>query len=135
MVEGKRLWRNQELCKCVSHVPILPLIKQHPVLCMTLPYYSFKLSPALRMAFLLLLLISATWLLGLMAVNSNVMTFHYLFAIFSCLQVRLCDLFIRNESTYLFFIKCSLLLTTGSSIAKYNFLIVFNRESSSSSSM
>uniref|UniRef100_A0A671KWY0 Cadherin EGF LAG seven-pass G-type receptor 1-like n=1 Tax=Sinocyclocheilus anshuiensis TaxID=1608454 RepID=A0A671KWY0_9TELE len=44
-------------------------------------------SPALRMAFLLLLLISATWLLGLMAVNSNVMTFHYLFAIFSCLQV------------------------------------------------
>uniref|UniRef100_A0A8C7SBP4 Cadherin EGF LAG seven-pass G-type receptor 1a n=1 Tax=Oncorhynchus mykiss TaxID=8022 RepID=A0A8C7SBP4_ONCMY len=45
-------------------------------------------SPALRMAFLLLLLISATWLLGLMAVNSDVMTFHYLFAIFSCLQVR-----------------------------------------------
>uniref|UniRef100_A0A8C7GPE4 Cadherin EGF LAG seven-pass G-type receptor 1 n=1 Tax=Oncorhynchus kisutch TaxID=8019 RepID=A0A8C7GPE4_ONCKI len=43
-------------------------------------------SPALRMAFLLLLLISATWLLGLMAVNSDVMTFHYLFAIFSCLQ-------------------------------------------------
>uniref|UniRef100_A0A674E1V5 Cadherin EGF LAG seven-pass G-type receptor 1a n=1 Tax=Salmo trutta TaxID=8032 RepID=A0A674E1V5_SALTR len=44
--------------------------------------------PALRIAFLLLLLISATWLLGLMAVNSDVMTFHYLFAIFSCLQVR-----------------------------------------------
>uniref|UniRef100_A0A4W6E3B3 Cadherin EGF LAG seven-pass G-type receptor 1a n=1 Tax=Lates calcarifer TaxID=8187 RepID=A0A4W6E3B3_LATCA len=43
--------------------------------------------PALRMAFLLLLLISATWLLGLMAVNSDVMTFHYLFAVFSCLQV------------------------------------------------
>uniref|UniRef100_A0A9J8CKV5 Cadherin EGF LAG seven-pass G-type receptor 1 n=1 Tax=Cyprinus carpio carpio TaxID=630221 RepID=A0A9J8CKV5_CYPCA len=43
-------------------------------------------SPALRMAFLILLLISATCLLGLMAVNSNVMTFHYLFAIFSCLQ-------------------------------------------------
>ncbi|XP_060759033.1 cadherin EGF LAG seven-pass G-type receptor 1 isoform X4 [Neoarius graeffei] len=42
--------------------------------------------PALRMAFLLLLLISATWLLGLMAVNSDVMIFHYLFAIFSCLQ-------------------------------------------------
>ncbi|XP_068611577.1 cadherin EGF LAG seven-pass G-type receptor 1 [Brachionichthys hirsutus] len=41
---------------------------------------------ALRMAFLLLLLISATWLLGLMAVNSNVMAFHYLFAVFSCLQ-------------------------------------------------
>ncbi|RXM27960.1 Cadherin EGF LAG seven-pass G-type receptor 1 [Acipenser ruthenus] len=41
---------------------------------------------SLRTAFLLLLLISATWLLGLMTVNSNVMTFHYLFAIFSCLQ-------------------------------------------------
>ncbi|XP_061496273.1 cadherin EGF LAG seven-pass G-type receptor 1 isoform X3 [Rhineura floridana] len=40
----------------------------------------------LRTAFLLLLLISATWLLGLLAVNSDVMTFHYLFAIFSCLQ-------------------------------------------------
>uniref|UniRef100_A0A3Q1I1N8 Cadherin EGF LAG seven-pass G-type receptor 1a n=1 Tax=Anabas testudineus TaxID=64144 RepID=A0A3Q1I1N8_ANATE len=44
------------------------------------------LSPALRMAFFLLLLISATWMLGLMAVNSDVMTFHYLFAVFSCLQ-------------------------------------------------
>uniref|UniRef100_A0A8C5B087 Cadherin EGF LAG seven-pass G-type receptor 1a n=1 Tax=Gadus morhua TaxID=8049 RepID=A0A8C5B087_GADMO len=42
--------------------------------------------PALRMAFLLLLLISATWLLGLLAVNSDVMTFHYMFAVFSCLQ-------------------------------------------------
>ncbi|KAB5571510.1 hypothetical protein PHYPO_G00225740 [Pangasianodon hypophthalmus] len=41
---------------------------------------------ALRMAVLLLLLISATWLLGLMAVNSDVLTFHYLFAILSCLQ-------------------------------------------------
>ncbi|KAF7228987.1 transcript variant X3 [Nothobranchius furzeri] len=41
---------------------------------------------ALRLAFLLLLLISATWLLGLWAVNSNVLIFHYLFAIFSCLQ-------------------------------------------------
>ncbi|KAL4624920.1 cadherin EGF LAG seven-pass G-type receptor 1 [Arapaima gigas] len=41
---------------------------------------------ALRTAFLLLLLISATWLLGLMAVNSDVIVFHYLFAIFSCLQ-------------------------------------------------
>ncbi|XP_062339592.1 LOW QUALITY PROTEIN: cadherin EGF LAG seven-pass G-type receptor 1-like [Osmerus eperlanus] len=49
--------------------------------------------PALRMAFLLLLLISATWLLGLMAVNSDVMTFHYLFAIFSCLQGVLIFLF------------------------------------------
>uniref|UniRef100_G3Q5I8 Cadherin EGF LAG seven-pass G-type receptor 1a n=1 Tax=Gasterosteus aculeatus aculeatus TaxID=481459 RepID=G3Q5I8_GASAC len=42
--------------------------------------------PALRMAFLLLLLISATWMLGLLAVNSDVLTFHYLFAGFSCLQ-------------------------------------------------
>uniref|UniRef100_A0A4W4H7M5 Cadherin EGF LAG seven-pass G-type receptor 1a n=1 Tax=Electrophorus electricus TaxID=8005 RepID=A0A4W4H7M5_ELEEL len=41
---------------------------------------------ALRVAFLLLLLVSATWLLGLMAVNSDVLTFHYLFAILSCLQ-------------------------------------------------
>uniref|UniRef100_A0A4X2MBG7 Cadherin EGF LAG seven-pass G-type receptor 1 n=2 Tax=Vombatus ursinus TaxID=29139 RepID=A0A4X2MBG7_VOMUR len=40
----------------------------------------------LRTAFLLLLLVSATWLLGLMAVNSDVMAFHYLFAVFSCLQ-------------------------------------------------
>lgn len=39
------------------------------------------------MAVLVLLLISATWLLGLMAVNSDVLTFHYLFAILSCLQV------------------------------------------------
>ncbi|XP_056311409.1 cadherin EGF LAG seven-pass G-type receptor 1 isoform X2 [Danio aesculapii] len=49
-------------------------------------YEKAGVTPALRMAFLLLLLISATWLLGLMAVNSDVMTFHYLFAIFSCLQ-------------------------------------------------
>ncbi|KAL2093590.1 hypothetical protein ACEWY4_010902 [Coilia grayii] len=41
---------------------------------------------ALRVAFLLLLLMSATWLLGLMAVNSDVLTFHYLFGILSCLQ-------------------------------------------------
>lgn len=43
------------------------------------------------MAFILLLLISATWLLGLMAVNGDVMTFHYLFAVFSCLQVATCS--------------------------------------------
>ncbi|KAK7121465.1 hypothetical protein R3I93_022530 [Phoxinus phoxinus] len=41
---------------------------------------------ALRVTFLLLLLISATWLLGLMAVNSDVLSFHYLFAFLSCLQ-------------------------------------------------
>uniref|UniRef100_A0A8C1R4N8 Cadherin EGF LAG seven-pass G-type receptor 1b n=1 Tax=Cyprinus carpio TaxID=7962 RepID=A0A8C1R4N8_CYPCA len=44
---------------------------------------------SLRVAFLVLLLISATWLLGLMAVNSDVLSFHYLFALLSCLQVRI----------------------------------------------
>ncbi|KAJ8374025.1 hypothetical protein SKAU_G00046050 [Synaphobranchus kaupii] len=48
---------------------------------------------ALRTAFLLLVLISATWLMGLLAVNSDVLTFHYLFAIFSCLQGVLAFLF------------------------------------------
>lgn len=46
-------------------------------------------SSSLRVAFLVLLLISATWLLGLMAVNSDVLSFHYLFALLSCLQVRI----------------------------------------------
>lgn len=41
----------------------------------------------LRTAFLLLLLVTATWLLGLLAVNSDTLIFHYLFAAFSCLQV------------------------------------------------
>uniref|UniRef100_A0A6Q2YAY3 Cadherin EGF LAG seven-pass G-type receptor 1 n=1 Tax=Esox lucius TaxID=8010 RepID=A0A6Q2YAY3_ESOLU len=41
---------------------------------------------SLRVASLLLLLLSATWLLGLMAVNSDILSFHYLFAVFSCLQ-------------------------------------------------
>ncbi|XP_062852533.1 cadherin EGF LAG seven-pass G-type receptor 1 [Trichomycterus rosablanca] len=65
--------------------------------------------PALRMAFLLLLLISATWLLGLMAVNSDVMIFHYLFAGFSCLQGILIFLFhcllnkeVRKNLKYVF---------------------------------
>lgn len=44
-------------------------------------------SSLLRTAFLLLLLVSATWLLGLLAVNSDTLSFHYLFAAFSCLQV------------------------------------------------
>lgn len=44
-------------------------------------------SALLRTAFLLLLLVSATWLLGLLAVNSDVLAFHYLFAAFSCVQV------------------------------------------------
>uniref|UniRef100_A0A8C6HN96 Cadherin, EGF LAG seven-pass G-type receptor 1 n=1 Tax=Mus spicilegus TaxID=10103 RepID=A0A8C6HN96_MUSSI len=44
-------------------------------------------SSMLRTAFLLLLLVTATWLLGLLAVNSDTLSFHYLFAAFSCLQV------------------------------------------------
>lgn len=44
-------------------------------------------SSRLRAAFVLLLLIGATWLLGLLAVNRDALTFHYLFAVFSCLQV------------------------------------------------
>lgn len=49
---------------------------------MVLPHSSM-----LRTAFLLLLLVTATWLLGLLAVNSDTLSFHYLFAAFSCLQV------------------------------------------------
>uniref|UniRef100_A0A6Q2Z885 Cadherin EGF LAG seven-pass G-type receptor 1a n=1 Tax=Esox lucius TaxID=8010 RepID=A0A6Q2Z885_ESOLU len=49
----------------------------------------FPSSCSLRVASLLLLLLSATWLLGLMAVNSDILSFHYLFAVFSCLQVLL----------------------------------------------
>uniref|UniRef100_A0A8C8ZRC4 Cadherin EGF LAG seven-pass G-type receptor 1 n=1 Tax=Prolemur simus TaxID=1328070 RepID=A0A8C8ZRC4_PROSS len=50
-------------------------------------YYERKgVVPLLRTAFLLLLLVSATWLLGLLAVNGDALAFHYLFAIFSCLQ-------------------------------------------------
>ncbi|KAJ7997631.1 hypothetical protein DPEC_G00214130 [Dallia pectoralis] len=41
---------------------------------------------SLRASFLLLVLLSATWLLCLMAVNSDILSFHYLFAVFSCLQ-------------------------------------------------
>uniref|UniRef100_A0A8W4FN43 Cadherin EGF LAG seven-pass G-type receptor 1 n=1 Tax=Sus scrofa TaxID=9823 RepID=A0A8W4FN43_PIG len=52
-------------------------------------YYERKrVVSLLRTAFLLLLLISAAWLLGLLAVNSDGLVFHYLFAAFSCLQVR-----------------------------------------------
>ncbi|XP_060044769.1 cadherin EGF LAG seven-pass G-type receptor 1 isoform X2 [Erinaceus europaeus] len=50
-------------------------------------YYERKgIVTLLRTAFLLLLLSSATWLLGLLAVNSDALAFHYLFAIFTCLQ-------------------------------------------------
>nr|XP_048682562.1 cadherin EGF LAG seven-pass G-type receptor 2 isoform X1 [Caretta caretta] len=40
----------------------------------------------LRAAFLVLLLVSATWLLALLSVNSDAILFHYLFAGFNCLQ-------------------------------------------------
>uniref|UniRef100_A0A8C2YUI9 Cadherin EGF LAG seven-pass G-type receptor 1 n=1 Tax=Chinchilla lanigera TaxID=34839 RepID=A0A8C2YUI9_CHILA len=50
-------------------------------------YYERKgVRALLRTAFLLLLLISATWLLGLLAVNSDTLSLHYLFAAFSCMQ-------------------------------------------------
>nr|XP_033491706.1 cadherin EGF LAG seven-pass G-type receptor 1-like [Epinephelus lanceolatus] len=45
-----------------------------------------ELSSSLRSAILLLLLLSASWLSGVMAVNSDVIAFNYLFSIFSCLQ-------------------------------------------------
>ncbi|XP_036762497.2 cadherin EGF LAG seven-pass G-type receptor 1 isoform X3 [Manis pentadactyla] len=57
-------------------------------------YYERKgVVSRLRAAFLLLLLIGATWLLGLLAVNRDALTFHYLFAVFSCLQGLLVLLF------------------------------------------
>ncbi|XP_032898448.1 cadherin EGF LAG seven-pass G-type receptor 2 isoform X3 [Amblyraja radiata] len=40
----------------------------------------------LRTAFVVLLLVSTTWLLALLAVNSDTIIFHYLFAGFNCLQ-------------------------------------------------
>uniref|UniRef100_A0A8D0H436 Cadherin EGF LAG seven-pass G-type receptor 2 n=1 Tax=Sphenodon punctatus TaxID=8508 RepID=A0A8D0H436_SPHPU len=40
----------------------------------------------LRTAFVTLLLVSATWLLALLSVNSDAILFHYLFAGFNCLQ-------------------------------------------------
>ncbi|KAK1327627.1 hypothetical protein QTO34_012916 [Cnephaeus nilssonii] len=50
-------------------------------------YYERKgIVALLRSAFLLLLLVGATWLLGLLAVNSDALALHYLFAISSCLQ-------------------------------------------------
>ncbi|XP_038562420.1 cadherin EGF LAG seven-pass G-type receptor 1-like isoform X1 [Micropterus salmoides] len=44
------------------------------------------LSSSLRSAILLVLLLSASWLSGLMAVNSDVISLHYLFSTLSCLQ-------------------------------------------------
>ncbi|XP_036157861.1 cadherin EGF LAG seven-pass G-type receptor 1 isoform X4 [Myotis myotis] len=50
-------------------------------------YYERKgIVAVLRSSFLLLLLVGATWLLGLLAVNSDALALHYLFAISSCLQ-------------------------------------------------
>ncbi|XP_078098403.1 cadherin EGF LAG seven-pass G-type receptor 2 isoform X5 [Mustelus asterias] len=40
----------------------------------------------LRTAFVVLLIVSTTWLLALLAVNSDTIIFHYLFAGFNCLQ-------------------------------------------------
>ncbi|XP_056454757.1 cadherin EGF LAG seven-pass G-type receptor 1-like [Gadus chalcogrammus] len=48
---------------------------------------------ALHPSFLLLLLLSSTWLCGLMAVNSDIISFHFLFAVFSCLQASCVFLF------------------------------------------
>lgn len=56
----------------------------------SLPPLRPSASSLLRTAFLLLGLISATWLLGLLAVNSDSLAFHYLFAVFSGLQVGSC---------------------------------------------
>ncbi|XP_035585025.1 cadherin EGF LAG seven-pass G-type receptor 1 isoform X1 [Zalophus californianus] len=50
-------------------------------------YYERKgVVSLLRTAFLLLGLVSATWLLGLLAVNSDALALHYLFGVFSGLQ-------------------------------------------------
>ncbi|XP_019369272.1 PREDICTED: cadherin EGF LAG seven-pass G-type receptor 2, partial [Gavialis gangeticus] len=47
----------------------------------------------LQTAFIMLLLISSTWLLALLSVNSDSILFHYLFAGFNCLQGPLIFLF------------------------------------------
>eukprot|EP00062_Callorhinchus_milii_P006047 gi/632946186/ref/XP_007888434.1/ PREDICTED: cadherin EGF LAG seven-pass G-type receptor 3 [Callorhinchus milii] len=39
-----------------------------------------------RSAFTLLLIVSATWLLGLMAVNNSILAFHYLYTVLCCFQ-------------------------------------------------
>lgn len=89
----------------------------------------FPLSPALRMAFLLLLLISATWMLGLMAVNSDVMTFHYLFAVFSCLQVtqRVIFVYLDQRPSRCPVYNASLLLSS-QGVFIFFFHVIFNKE-------
>lgn len=44
-------------------------------------------SSGLRSSFTVLLLLSATWLLALLSVNSDTLLFHYLFAACNCVQV------------------------------------------------
>lgn len=44
-------------------------------------------SSGLRPSFAVLLLLSATWLLALLSVNSDTLLFHYLFAASNCVQV------------------------------------------------
>lgn len=44
-------------------------------------------SSGLRPSFAVLLLLSATWLLALLSVNSDTLLFHYLFAACNCVQV------------------------------------------------
>lgn len=51
---------------------------------------SVSLSPSsmtLRSSFVLLLVISTTWLFGLLAVNNSVLAFHYLYTVLCSLQV------------------------------------------------
>ncbi|GCB72987.1 hypothetical protein scyTo_0006570, partial [Scyliorhinus torazame] len=40
----------------------------------------------IRSAFILLLIVSATWLFGLMAVNNSILAFHYLYTVLCCFQ-------------------------------------------------
>lgn len=49
-------------------------------------------SRTLRSSFLLLLLVSASWLFGLLAVNHSILAFHYLHAGLCGLQVTLVPL-------------------------------------------
>lgn len=71
------------------HVPMCPPVS--PVCAgVTLPcppVSSVSRSRALRSSFLLLLLVSASWLFGLLAVNHSVLAFHYLHAALCALQV------------------------------------------------
>lgn len=81
------------------------------------------------MAFLLLLLISATWLLGLMAVNSDVMTFHYLFAVFSCLQVAQRVTLASKFAPFLLLLgTINLIAPPSQGVFIFFFHLIFNKE-------